>query len=613
MMRMAEYFFPHDLSVRRIDIKKVLILGSCLAEKYVDKFRAINPQTEFEWLLFNNPNPLPDNIGFDLNTCDLQYIVLSLRHVVRDDVIRFGEVLNAEVAEALLARSYQMLELILESALQYNKSHGIMTVVSNFLVPQTPVIAALDQAYSHFDFAFLVTQLNKKLAELVKKHNNVFVANVESIAASLGKRWVQDDLVKFYSHAGFWDQQFHEFDTSAEYNAPRERRIEPLEPMEAIYGSRADEMYEAVWRQVEWLYRIVHQIDPVKLVIFDLDDTMWRGQIAEHYGDNTSTPVFHGWPTGIWEAVHHLRARGVIVGICSKNEESLVRDRWSRAVLPWISLDDFALREINWRPKAENIQRMIAAAGVTPASTVFVDDNPVERESVKSALKGIRCIGANPNLTKRILLWSAETNIAFRSDESANREQSIKRLQEREKDRLQLTREQFLFNLECKASISKLNSAEHPDFARSQELLNKTNQFNTTGVRWSQQQLTQFFELGGCFYVFRVTDKYTDYGLVGVILYFNGMFVQFAMSCRVLGLEVETSVLNVIMKHLNETAAPTDLFARVFDTEANMVSRDLYKKVQFGQSKDDPTLFKRDPRLPCSAAEHLSVALLIST
>ena len=143
--------------------------------------------------------------------------------------------------------------------------------------------------------------------------------------------------------------------------------------------------------------------------------------------------------------------------------------------------------------------------------------------------------------------------------------------------------------------------------------MNKTNQFNTTGVRWSQQQLTQFFELGGCFYVFRVNDRYTDYGLVGVILYFNGMFVQFAMSCRVLGLEVETSVLNVIMKHLNETAAPTDIFARVFDTEANMVSRDLYKKAQFNQSKDDPTLFKRDPRLPCSAAEHLSVTLLIQT
>ena len=396
-----------------------------------------------------------------------------------------------------------------------------------------------------------------------------------------------------------------EYDHAPRFNAPPGGRIEPLSGMTDTYDSQAPQMFAAIWRQAECLYRTIHQIDMVKLVIFDLDDTLWRGQIAEHYGDGIPTPAFHGWVVGMWEAVQHLRARGIITAICSKNEESLVRERWHRAVMPWLALDDFPLREINWRPKADNIAAIISQASVTPRSTIFVDDNPVERESVRAALPGIRILGANPHLTRRILLWSPETQLASRSQETAGREHSIRQLQTRETDRKALSRADFLRTLSCTVDIEPCDGPAHRDYARATELLNKTNQFNTTGIRWTQAQLAAFFDLGGRIHVFRVKDSYTEYGLVGTILYRDGGFAQVAMSCRVLGLEIETSVIHAIMQAAAAEDGQTQFYARVFDTDANKVCRDLFARCGFIQAPAEPGLFIWPGGAIPPSAEHL--------
>src|ERR1019366_4237781 len=157
-----------------------------------------------------------------------------------------------------------------------------------------------------------------------------------------------------------------------------------------------------------------------------LDDTLWRGQIAEHYETGVNWPVIHGWPTGIWEAVQHLLSRGILTAICSKNDESLVRERWDRAVqFGWLTLEDFTFVKINWLPKAENIEAIIRQANLTSKSVVFVDDNPVEREAVRSSIPGIRVIGSNPYATRRILLWSSETQVLTLSEESVRRDEMI--------------------------------------------------------------------------------------------------------------------------------------------------------------------------------------------
>jgi FkbH-like protein len=590
-MEAAEFLFPHDLAVSKSGISKVLFIGSCMAETYVKRFKEYAPEVSFDYMLYNWPAKLPALDDARIGSYDFQYIQPSLRHIVHDEVLDFAGFLADGLAEAVLARGRQLLRLMLESVLQYNLAHNMLTFIGNFMVPQVPVVAALDQVGLTCDFSAIVRHLNEELAMLVRQYRNVYIADIDAIGSSMGKRWFLDDVVGWYSHAGHWGPHWNDFDTSPRYNAPPAGRIDPLPPIETVYESRCEEMFKAVWRQAECMYRTINQIDMVKLVIFDLDDTLWRGQIAEHYGEGMASPTWEGWPPGVWDAVHHLRARGIITALCSKNDENLVRARWDRPVPNWVKLlklDDFPLRAINWAPKTENVANLIRQASMTPRSAVFVDDNPVERESVRAALPGIRVLGSNPFLTRRILLWSPETQLAFRSAETAGREQSIRQLQLRENDRAGLSREEFLRALQCNVVLREIGSSEHPEFARCLELLNKTNQFNTTGIRWSGAQIATFLGIGGRIFAFHVKDKYADYGLVGTILYYHGNFVQFAMSCRVLGLTIETSVIHALMQHVQASEGLANFSARIMETDANMVCRDVYSRCGFIPRAEDP-------------------------
>jgi FkbH-like protein len=604
VMRAADFLFPTDLRVTDTGIQNVLVLGSCAAGGFVAGIRRLAPNVRFD--VINVGAALPDEPPLPMGEYDFQFIQLPLRDIITDKVIYFKNYLSPDTRSAILENALNSLKFRLDSALRYNRDSNALTFVSNFPVPQVPVVASLDRISGDQDVCTLVRRLNEHIAELVNTYTNVFVFDYETIANSLGKRFFQDDVMAFYSHFFYLEPTHRDWDVHPSFNAPAGGRLDPLPQIEDVYPSQVDQMHEAIWRQWENLYRIIHQMDAVKLVIFDLDDTIWRGQIAEHYGNEGQWPVFHGWPLGIWEAINHLRARGILTAICSKNDAGLVEARWDRAVTSrWISPEHFTFREINWNPKAENIAKIIKQASLTPRSVLFVDDNPVERESVAAALPGIRVIGSNPYVVRRILLWSSETQVARLSAESVNRDAMMRKQQLRETERASMSREEFLLGLNCSIRLSRLSSTSSPDFPRSLELLNKTNQFNTTGERWSEAQITGFFAEGGCFYVFSVEDKFTQYGLVGVILYRSGQFRQFAMSCRILGLDIEASVISEIIRREEAHRPGVDFAAVVWETEANMVCRDVYVRCGFVHDQSDPTLFVR-PRSPTSQiAPHL--------
>jgi FkbH-like protein len=607
-MDVSKFLFPTELAITTTNIKKVLLIGSCLTESYFNYFGNMLPKIHFEWIPFNNIAELPEKDSDEILGYDAQYIQLPLRSVVSDEIINFGAFIELQAGDGWLASAKQMLAAMLEASLAYNTKASLLTFVSNFSVPQAPVAGALDQTGTQRDFSYIVQKLNDELARLVSTKSNVYLADVNSIGNSLGKRFFLDDVISFYSHASCWNYENAQHDVMMVENSNHLARIEPIPRLEDVYALDFDQMMRAIWRQIESLYRTVHQIDAVKLVIFDLDDTLWRGQAAEHYGENGPWPMEHGWPVGMWEAVQHLRSRGIITAICSKNDENLVRSRWRRCVpLPWLDLEDFPLREINWRPKSENIARIIANASLTPKSVVFVDDNPVERESVKAALPEIRVIGSNPYETRRILLWSPETQIATRSAESKAREQSIRTMQVREADRAAMTRAEFLQALGCVVRLDELHSIEASDFTRAFELLNKTNQFNTTGKRWNASEMRAFVERNGKIFTFTVRDKYTNYGLVGVVLLEKGVFEQFAMSCRVLGLEIETSVINFILAHERRLDPNAGFAARVVETPTNMVCRDVFLKCGFRACEEGGDALQKFEGEVGDVASHLEI------
>jgi FkbH-like protein len=563
----ADFLFPKDLAVTPTRFARVRLIGSCMTALYHEQFQVIAPDTSFDYIVFNYASEIPP----PEQDYDLQYVQIPLRSVLTDRIVWAGRLHDDGFAEDLLESGYAVIDAMLDSALAHAQSHGLLTLVSNFIVPQMSVSRSLSDRYTKFDICALVRRLNDYLASALGKYRNVWLADVNGIAESIGKQYVLDDMINFYAHNGAFFREWVGYERPA--------RIEPIPAMEEFYHSKRLEFVQAVWDQIGAIHRTIGQVDQVKAVIFDLDHTLWRGQLAEDYRDGDDNwPHPDGWPAGLWEAVHHLRARGILVSICSKNDEAVVRRMWDNAVRPaFANLGDFVSVKINWRTKAENILEICQELSLRPKSVVFVDDNPVERAAVKAAIPEIRVIGANPYLTRRILLWSPETQVASVTDESTRREDMIRTQIFREEERKTLSRDEFLASLNCRVAFVEVRDAGQPEFSRVVELVNKTNQFNTTGKRWTAQEILNFCETGGAVLAFRVTDRFTEYGLVGVLFWRNGEIVQFVMSCRVLGLDVELFAL----AHAVTRMRPGAVNATLVETPDNGPCRDVFTRAGF--------------------------------
>ena len=145
---------------------------------------------------------------------------------------------------------------------------------------------------------------------------------------------------------------------------------------------------------------------------------------------------------------------------------------------------------------------------------------------------------------------------------------------EREHTRSSMSREEFLKSLNLKVVGHVIKSPSDHGFERACELLNKTNQFNTTGRRWTPEEIGRFFAEGGVFYTFNVTDRFTAYGLVGLLMVQGNCIRQFVMSCRVVGLDVEQQMLRSVIDRINTP----EVTAEYVRTEKNHLCADLYPK-----------------------------------
>lgn len=319
-------------------------------------------------------------------------------------------------------------------------------------------------------------------------------------------------------------------------------------------------------------------MDSVKLVIVDLDDTLWRGVAVE---DDAISPIMtEGWPLGIAEALLYLKRRGIVLAIVSKNDGEKISAIWPRIFGGRLQLDDFAVRMINWDTKAENIAKVLAAVNVLPSSAVFIDDNPVERSIVEMNFPGVRTLGADVYHIRRVLLHSAETQVALISEESSRRTEMIRSQVIREAERSRLSREDFLASLNVSVEFVAVRDTDHPKFKRSFELINKTNQFNTTGRRWALEEMARAFASGAWLLAFEVQDKHTAYGLVGVAIIRENHIEQFVMSCRVIGLDVEQRAMAEIEARLFALGYQT-VGASFVKTAANLLAADLFSKTGF--------------------------------
>jgi hypothetical protein len=268
-----EFLFPSDLKVSETPIGRCLLIGSCLSDDLLRYFRGHRPDVQFDHMLFNNVSTLPKAPPSPVNAYDFQIVQLPGRHILTDKSVRFDALQRGDTADDLLGAAISLMELMLDCALAYNKQRNLLTFVTNFMVPQLPAFAGLENRGTVRDVAHMVRELNRHLDRLVRKYKNVYVIDIEGIASSIGKRYLLNDPYYSFGHGSVWCHDWANFER---------QRIEHVPDITDISPSHLDAFFRSIWAAMEAGLRAIRQTDMVKLVIFDLDDTLWRGQIAEH-------------------------------------------------------------------------------------------------------------------------------------------------------------------------------------------------------------------------------------------------------------------------------------------------------------------------------------------
>jgi predicted enzyme involved in methoxymalonyl-ACP biosynthesis len=156
-------------------------------------------------------------------------------------------------------------------------------------------------------------------------------------------------------------------------------------------------------------------------------------------------------------------------------------------------------------------------------------------------------------------------------------------------------------------SISVLRDTKDLHMSRALELFNKTNQFNTTGARYTLAQCHQYFTAGRELHIIEAGDRFTHYGLIGAAWVRHNSVDHMVMSCRALGLGIEDSFLAFLADRL-AGENKSIISGRLHDTDANIACRELYRRNGFTQMPDDPAIWSRPLAVPFLPPSHISLA-----
>lgn len=300
------------------------------------------------------------------------------------------------------------------------------------------------------------------------------------------------------------------------------------------------------------LARLIRKPTPKKGLITDLDDTLWRGIVGEvgvdgiswHLDAHTQIHAFYQKLLG------SLAAEGVLLAVASKNERSMVEAAFARKDLA-LSPNHFFPLEVSWGPKSEAVTRILQTWNVGADSVVFLDDSPLEIAEVKAAHPAVECIqfptkdsAAVYQLALRLRDLFGRTEIL---EEDTIRAQSIRRARTSigEYEAAKSTPTDFLDQVHAEIG---LNFDKTPQDPRALELVNKTNQFNLNGKRYTEAAWQSYLADPATFLlVTSYTDKFGPLGKIAVIVgkrHDRTLTIDsWVMSCRAFSRRIEHKCL----------------------------------------------------------------------
>ncbi|HHU03068.1 MAG TPA: HAD-IIIC family phosphatase [Christensenellaceae bacterium] len=461
---------------------------------------------------------------------------------------------SAETVDTMLQAEYKKFSAMWDKlALDY----GCTIIQNNFEYPFWRLMGNADASLVCGRVNFL-TRLNLKFAEYAQTHRGFYINDINWLSADYGLEAWSDPL--------YW----HMYKYALAMPAIPRLAQSVANIIKSIYGKNK------------------------KAFALDLDNTLWGGIVGDdgvenlQIGQETSMGQVY---SEFQEYIKSHKQLGVILNVISKND---IKNALSGLEHPDSSLtpDDFIMIKANWEPKSENLQEIAHELSLLPESFVFVDDNPAEREIIKQSFPNVptpEMITPEHYITTIDRAGYFEVTTLTKDDIA--RGDMYKNNAARNK--LQATFAnygQYLQSLEMHAEIKPFTPMY---MSRIAQLTNKTNQFNLTTMRCTQEEIERFSAAPNYITLYgKLQDKFGDNGVVSVVLgEIQGAVIHirlWLMSCRVFKRDMEFAMIDEFVRLTLERGL-TEIRGYYYPTAKNNMVRDFYEKLGFILEREDET------------------------
>lgn len=403
-------------------------------------------------------------------------------------------------------------------------------------------------------FLFQQRKLNFLLMQGCQTVKNVYIVDLDAIQAAYGRKTFSDPKLYYIAKMPI-----------------------SVDALPAVAKSVVD-MVQALRGSVK------------KCVVLDLDNTLWGGVIGDdglsgiqigELGTGHAFSDFQAW-------LKELKNRGMLLAVCSKNNEAAAKEPFEKHPEMILRLEDFSMFVANWEDKASNIRAIQKTLNIGMDSLVFLDDNPFERNLVRSMIPEITVpeLPEDPAMYLQYLRSLGLFEMASYSADDSNRTQQYREQAERAVFESSFqSYDAYLEGLGMKAVAAPFDAFHYPRIA---QLTQRSNQFNLRTVRYTEAEIEAVARDDShiCLY-FMLKDKFGDHGLISVVILDkqadSSLFVsEWLMSCRVLKRGMEEFIVNKILQTAAEQGFQK-VVGEYIPTPKNAMVRDLYEKMGFAR------------------------------
>ncbi len=479
---------------------------------------------------------------------DVVYIHTSNRNILKYPSLDDSE----EEIDGLLLKNYEHFRMMWD---RLRETYRCPIIQNNFEPPFYRLLGNKEASDLHGRLSFL-NRLNELFYRYARENKNFYINDINYLASCYGlDKW---------GDAFYW----HMYKYALCLPAIPSLSFNIANIIKSIYGKNK------------------------KALVLDLDNTLWGGIVGDDGVENLEI----GQETSMGQVYAEFQAYvkqqkdiGVMLNVSSKNEEenALAGLNHPDGIL---KPEDFVLIKADWEPKSRNVAGIASELNIMQDSLVFVDDNPAEREIIRTQLDGVAVpeIGS-PEQYIRILDRSGFFEVTSLSEDDKKRSDMYKANLERQKEQAQFgDYQEYLKSLEM---VGTIKAFEPMYMARIAQLTNKSNQFNLTTRRYTQAQIEQTAKDDGYITLYgRLEDKFGDNGVVSVVIARKDKDILhvelWLMSCRVLKRDMEFAMMDTLVSEAKK-AGCREIKGYYYPTAKNKMVEKFYESQGFVQEKQD--------------------------